>query len=145
MRETCLHNNWSFVLIFLKTYRVSMKLTPWSFLGEEAMMRHSWGHSPRMRGGSGWRLSPKLFRMRVYLIRWNTFLQGSTHLTFHGGAPTPYIYISCFQDDVMKGKYVPRYWPFVREITGHRWIPLTKASDAKLWCFLWSAPDQTVE
>ena len=23
-----------------------------------------------------------------------------------------------------------RYWPFVREFTGHRWIPLTKASDA---------------
>ena len=25
-----------------------------------------------------------------------------------------------------------------------RWIPLTKASDAELWCFLWSAPEQTV-
>ena len=31
------------------------------------------------------------------------------------------------------------------EFTGHRWIPLTKASDAKLWCFLWSACEQTVE
>ena len=27
----------------------------------------------------------------------------------------------------------------------HRWIPLTKASDVKHWCFLWSAPEQTVE
>ena len=26
------------------------------------------------------------------------------------------------------------------EFTGHRWIPCTKASDAELWCFLWSAP-----
>ena len=26
--------------------------------------------------------------------------------------------------------------------TGHRWIPLTKASDAELWCFLWSAPQK---
>ena len=26
-----------------------------------------------------------------------------------------------------------------RESTSHRWIPLTKASDAKLWCFLWCA------
>ena len=26
------------------------------------------------------------------------------------------------------------------EFTGHRWIPLTKASDTELWCFLWSAP-----
>ena len=24
------------------------------------------------------------------------------------------------------------------EFTCHRWIPLTKASDAELWCFLWS-------
>ena len=28
-------------------------------------------------------------------------------------------------------------------ITGYRWIPLTKTSDAGLWCFLWSAPEQT--
>ena len=28
------------------------------------------------------------------------------------------------------------------EFTGHRWIPLTKASDAELWCFLWSAPEK---
>ena len=26
------------------------------------------------------------------------------------------------------------------KFSGHRWIPHTKASDAKLWCFLWSAP-----
>ena len=25
------------------------------------------------------------------------------------------------------------------EFTGHRWIPLTKARDAELWCFLWFA------
>ena len=24
---------------------------------------------------------------------------------------------------------------------GHQWTPHTKASDAKLWCFLWSAPE----
>ena len=26
------------------------------------------------------------------------------------------------------------------EFTGPLWIPHTKASDAELWCFLWSAP-----
>ena len=31
------------------------------------------------------------------------------------------------------------------EFTGPRWIPLAKASDAELWCFLWSSPEQTVE
>ena len=28
------------------------------------------------------------------------------------------------------------------EFTGRRWIPHTKASDAELWCFLWSASDK---
>ena len=31
------------------------------------------------------------------------------------------------------------------KFTGHRWISHTKASDAELWCFLWSAPEWTVE
>ena len=35
--------------------------------------------------------------------------------------------------------------PFWGESTGHRWIPLTKATDAELWSFLWSAPEQMVE
>ena len=43
-------------------------------------------------------------------------------------------------DDVIKWKHFPLYWPFVRGIHRSRWIPLTKASDAELWCFLWSTP-----
>ena len=31
--------------------------------------------------------------------------------------------------------------PLCGGITGHRWISHTKANDAGLWCFLWSAPD----
>ena len=31
------------------------------------------------------------------------------------------------------------------KFTGPRWIPCTKASDAELWCFLWSATELTVE
>ena len=34
--------------------------------------------------------------------------------------------------------------PLYGEFTGHRRIPLTKASDAELWCFLWSGPEQTL-
>ena len=30
---------------------------------------------------------------------------------------------------------------FRGEFIGRRWIPHTKASDAELWCFLWSAPE----
>ena len=35
--------------------------------------------------------------------------------------------------------------PLWGKSTGHQWIPLTKASDTELWCFLWSAPERTVE
>ena len=35
--------------------------------------------------------------------------------------------------------------PLWGEFTGHRWIPLIKASDAELWCLIWSAHEQTVE
>ena len=35
--------------------------------------------------------------------------------------------------------------PLWEEFTGHRWIPLIKASDAELWCFLWSPHEQTIE
>ena len=44
-----------------------------------------------------------------------------------------YIYIYIYNDDVIKWKHFPRYWPFVRGFTGHRWIPRTKASDAELF------------
>ena len=39
-------------------------------------------------------------------------------------------------------RVIDRLW---EESTGHQWIRLTKATDAELWCFLWSAPEQTVE
>ena len=66
----------------------------------------------------------------------------------------PYIYIlawapvcvlKVYHDDVIKWKHFPRFWLLCGEFTGHRWIPLTNASDSELWCFLWSVPEQTVE
>ena len=46
-----------------------------------------------------------------------------------------------YHDDVIKWKHFPRNWPFVRGIHRSRWIPHTKASDAELWCFLWSTSE----
>ena len=51
------------------------------------------------------------------------------------------LHFSCY-DDVIKWKHFPHYWPFMRGIHRSRWIPYTKASDAKLWCFLWSVPER---
>ena len=32
--------------------------------------------------------------------------------------------------------------PLWGESTGQRWVPLIKASDAEIWCLIWSAPQQ---
>ena len=45
------------------------------------------------------------------------------------------IIVVLIHDDTIKWKYLPRYWPLWGESIGHRWIPLTKASDADLRCF----------
>ena len=49
--------------------------------------------------------------------------------------------VRTFHDDVIEWNHFPRYWPFVRGIHRSRWIPHTKASDAELWYFLWSAAE----
>ena len=67
-----------------------------------------------------------------------TGYEGARVHVFHAGGFQRYA-------DVIKWKHVLRYWPSVRESIGHWWIPLTKASDAELWRFLWSAFEQTVE
>ena len=51
--------------------------------------------------------------------------------------------ITWAMDDVIKWKHFAG--PLWGESTGHRWLPLTKASDAELWYFLWSAPEQTIK
>ena len=40
---------------------------------------------------------------------------------------------SLIHDDVIKWKHFRVTEPLCREFTGHRWIPLTKASDAEFW------------
>ena len=54
------------------------------------------------------------------------------------------IYSHC-RDDVIKCKKNPSYWPLCGDFTGHRWIPLTWASDVEPWYSLTSAPYWTVE
>ena len=52
-------------------------------------------------------------------------------------------YVFCMSyDDVIKWKKIRVTGHLCGEFTGHRWIPRTKASDAELWCFLWSGLDR---
>ena len=52
-----------------------------------------------------------------------------------------YIVVLCFNRPMLlimtssKGNIFRVTGPLWGEFTGHRWIPLTKASDAELWCF----------
>ena len=48
-------------------------------------------------------------------------------------------------DDVIKRKHFRFTGLLCGEFTDHRSIPGTKASDAELWCFVWSAPEPTIE
>ena len=44
-------------------------------------------------------------------------------------------------DGVMKWKLLRVTGHLCREFTGPRWFPHTRASEAELWCFLWSASE----
>ena len=48
-------------------------------------------------------------------------------------------------DEVISLKFFSRYWPFVRGIHWSSVNSLHKASDAELWCFLWSVSEQMVK
>ena len=84
----------------------------------------------------------------VVINLWNLFLVRHGH----GEPRSKWIFmqradIGKAHADVIKWKPLRRYitgssW---EESTGDRWIPLIRASDADLWCFLWSAPEQMVE
>ena len=155
MREACLYTNGSFVSIFLKIYRTLMRWIPWSFLGRWWWWVLTMGALPRMRsGGSGDEGSlPNSFGWGVILFTKTHLYRGALTLHFMEEHSSPgYIYISCFHEDVIKWKHVPRHWLLCGEFTGdcgefigHRWISLTQTSDVEFWYFLWSSPEQTVE
>ena len=70
--------------------------------------------------------------------QWSIYLKFKENIDHFGG-------LVPLHDDVIKWNFFRVTGPLWGKFTGHRWIPFTKASDAKLWFFLWSAPEQTVE
>ena len=70
------------------------------------------------------------------LLGWKCMYEFRISLRFVSKGP-----INKWHYDVIKWRHFPCYWPFVRGIHRSRRIPRTKASDADLWCFLWSTPE----
>ena len=50
------------------------------------------------------------------------------------------VYTICLHDDVLKWKHFSRLWPLWGEFTRHRWVPLTKDSEAELWWVFFICP-----
>ena len=81
-----------------------------------------------------WPVLTKICCFRTsYSFHWRLFLEAQLTMS-HDGMMT-----------LSNGNIFRVNGPSRGEFTGQQWIPLTKASDAELWCFLWSAPHQTVE
>ena len=114
------------------------------------------GHFKKIMGNSHCGMRTPLFRIRIDKTNTETqliFSRGSLvlkqsysrlnkspvnfNVSFITLWLTTSVRNSSVHDAVIKWKYLPRYWTFVRGI--HRGIPRTKTSDAELWWFLWSA------
>ena len=63
----------------------------------------------------------------------------------HYGTVVGYNSVNRFMMTSSNGNNFRVTGPLCGEFSGHRWIPLTKASDTELWCFLWSVPEWTVK
>ena len=57
------------------------------------------------------------------------------------GKPFIVTILKSLHDDAIKWKHFHVAGHLWGEITGPRWIPRTKASDAERWCWLWSASE----
>ena len=98
----------------------------------------------------------------VFILRRTLNAQNTTHASLSlvsYGVPIAEILLwrdwtVCFMREALQtenmmtssnGNIFPVTGPVWGESTGQRWIPLTKNSDAELWCFLSFVPEQTVE
>ena len=82
-------------------------------------------------------------------IRRSHIYKGPTNLIHHGAdvrksnGAEPYtvtVSATMYMMTSSNGNIFRVTGPLRGEFTGRRWIPRTKASNAELWCFLWSAP-----
>ena len=125
-----------------------MRWTPWSFLGGGVMTSpHDGGTNLEWVEGGGEGSLPKSFGWEFILFIKTNFYGGALTSHFMEEHSLPISIFPIFKMMSWNGNIFRVTDPLCGEFTGHWWIPLTvaKASDVELWCFLRSAPDQTVE
>ena len=76
---------------------------------------------------------------RCVYIPWNKTMVCNFRHPTPESADSITMWLSRLMVTSSKGKKIRVTGPLRGESTGHRWIPLTKASDAEFWCFLWSS------
>ena len=86
------------------------------------------------------------YKLRYVYMRLSGWIWGDVSWCFKLSEVTDvcWVYVRWGQishDDVIKWNIFRVTGPLCGEFSCDRWIPLTKASDAELWCFLWSAPE----
>ena len=98
-----------------------------------AMMPHEYHSVPNSKLKTN-----KMSKLHIYQLLWAGSSSGWwIPLTITSNVESVSMSWRLIHDDVIKWKHFPRNWPFVRGIHRSR----TKASDAELWCFLWSASE----
>ena len=108
--------------------------------------------------GDVWSL-PSTFSMNLKAVTLTTFTFQRVCLLFDPFRHKRLIFIATTSADIMMINFDDQFCkmtspngnifrvtgPLWGESTGHRWIPLAKASDAELCSFLWYVPEQKVE
>ena len=88
-------------------------------------------------------------RMRITESRavgqtWASDWHPGEYLSMHIRVGSHFVFVFHCNGNICSYMSLVLCFPLCGEFTGHRWIPLTKASDVELWCFLWSAPEPAV-
>ena len=111
---------------FAWTLLLSLVISPENFMMIRWWEHHQKGVTDRQTDGQTDRRTDRQTENTIHRAAWSQLKKNywffESKISQHG--------------DVVKWKHFPCYWPLWEESTSHRWIPLTKASDAKLWCFL---------
>ena len=91
------------------------------------------------RIGCGFRSWHFPLAMLTRPISWH-WRRPTAHVFIYNISQKTYTPIAFFTMTSSNGNIFRVTGPLCGEFTGHRSLPRTKASDAELWCFLWSAP-----